>query len=446
MKLRGTLRGWRYDMTQEGGRLTQEEISMLMERIVSNGNVLRAADRVVKNKGSHGVDGMDVKYLQTHLHENWRQIRQELLEGTYQPQPVRRVEIPKPGGGKRKLGIPTVTDRFIQQAIAQVLTSIYDPTFSKRSFGFRPGKRAHDAIKLAQTYIEEGYRWVVDIDLEKFFDKVNHDRLMTTLTQKIKEPNLLRLIRRYLQAGVMELGLVSPNTEGTPQGGPLSPLLSNIVLNELDKELEKRGHKFVRYADDCNIYVRSRRAGERVMKAITYFIEKKLKLKVNQMKSAVDRPWKRKFLGFSFTSNKKTPKIRLSKTTVQRFKNKIRELTSRRKYTKMEDRIEKLNQYIVGWIGYYQLIDTPTKLKELEGWLNRRLRMILWKEWKNPRTRVRNLKKLGAGDKSFEWGNSRKGYWRVAKSPILHKTLGNGYWRNQGLKSLTARYEQLRLT
>ncbi|XJZ26643.1 group II intron reverse transcriptase/maturase [Bacillota bacterium Lsc_1132] len=419
---------------------------MLMERVVSNENVLRAAERVVKNKGSHGVDGMDVKYLQTHLHKNWRQIRQELLEGTYQPQPVRRVEIPKPGGGKRKLGIPTVTDRFIQQAIAQVLTSIYDPTFSKRSFGFRPGKRAHDAVKLAQSYIEEGYRWVVDMDLEKFFDKVNHDRLMTTLSQKIKEPNLLRLIRRYLQAGVMEQGLVSPNTEGTPQGGPLSPLLSNIVLDELDKELEKRGHKFVRYADDCNIYVRSRRAGERVMKAITFFIEKKLKLKVNQKKSAVDRPWKRKFLGFSFTSNKRTPKIRLAKTTVQRFKNRIRELTSRRKSMKMEDRIQKLNQYLVGWIGYYQLIDTPTKLKELEGWLNRRLRMILWKEWKNPRTRVRNLKKLGAGDKAYEWGNSRKGYWRIAKSPILHKTLGNAYWRDQGLRSLTARYEQLRLT
>lgn len=418
---------------------------MLMERIISKDNVLRAAERVVKNKGSHGVDGMDVKSLQIHLRENWRQIRQELQEGAYQPQPVRRVEIPKPGGGKRKLGIPTVTDRFIQQSIAQVLTTIYDPTFSKQSFGFRPGKRAHDAVKVAQSFIEEGYRWVVDVDLEKFFDKVNHDRLMTTLSQRIDDPNLLRLIRRYLQAGVMELGLVSPNTEGTPQGGPLSPLLSNIVLDELDKELEKRGHKFVRYADDCNIYVRTRRAGERVMKAVTHFIEKKLRLKVNKEKSAVDRPWKRKFLGFSFTQNK-SPKIRLAKTSIQRFKARIREHTSRKKYMKMEDRISKLNQYLVGWIGYYQLIDTPSKLKELESWLTRRLRMILWKEWKNPRTKVRNLEKLGAGKKAYEWGNSRKGYWRIAKSPILHKTLGRSYWRNQGLKSLTARYEQLRST
>lgn len=445
MNLRGTPRGWRSDMTQEGKGLTQEVISMLMKRVVSNENVIRAAERVVKNKGSHGVDGMDVKYLQTHLHENWRQIRQELLEGTYQPLPVRRVEIPKPGGGKRKLGIPTVTDRFIQQSISQVLTAIYDPTFSERSFGFRPRKRAHDAVKLARSYIEEGYRWVVDIDLEKFFDKVNHDRLMTTLSQRIKDSSLLLLIRKYLRAGIMEQGLVSPNTEGTPQGGPLSPLLSNIVLDELDKELEKRGHKFVRYADDCNIYVRSRRAGERVMKAMTHFIEKKLKLKVNQEKSAVDRPWKRKFLGFSFTSQRK-PKVRLSKTSIQRFKTRIRELTSRKHYMKMEARITKVNQYLVGWIGYYQLIDTPSKLKELEGWLNRRLRMIRWKEWKNPRTRVKNLERLGAGEKAYEWGNSRKGYWRVAKSPILHKTLGFAYWRDQGLKSLTARYEQLRST
>jgi RNA-directed DNA polymerase len=419
---------------------------MLMERIVSSENVLRALERVEKNKGSHGVDEMPVTFLRQHLREQWLPIKQELLLGTYQPQPVRRVEIPKPGGGIRKLGIPTVTDRFIQQAISQVLTNIYDPTFSECSYGFRPGKRAHDAVKRARSYIKEGYRWVVDIDLEKFFDKVHHDRLMSTLSKRIKDANVMRLIRRYLQAGVLEQGLVSPNTEGTPQGGPLSPLLSNIVLDELDKELEKRGHKFVRYADDCNIYVRSRRAGERVMKAMTHFIEKKLKLKVNKEKSAVDRPWKRKFLGFSFTSHKKEPKVRLSTTTVRRFKARVRELTSRKRFMKMSVRIQKLNQYLVGWLGYYQLIDTPSTLKKLESWLTRRLRMILWKEWKNPRTRVRNLEKLGAGEKSYEWGNSRKGYWRIAKSPILHKTLGSAYWRNQGLKSITARYEQLRLT
>jgi RNA-directed DNA polymerase len=433
-------------MTQEGKRLTQEEISMLMKRVVSNENVILAEKRVRKNKGSHGVDGMDVYSLRLHLHDNWLLIRRQLLEGSYQPQPVRRVEIPKPGDGKRKLGIPTVTDRFIQQAISQVLTKIYDPTFSECSYGFRPRRRAHDAVNRARSYIKEGYRWVVDMDLEKFFDKVHHDRLISTLCKRVQDPNLLRLIRRYLQAGVLEQGLVSPNTEGTPQGGPLSPLLSNIVLDEWDKELEKRGHKFVRYADDCNIYVRSKRAGERVMKAMTNFIEKKLKLKVNREKSAVDRPWKRKFLGFSFTSNKEDPKVRLSKTTIQRFKARVRVLTSRKNYMKMKDRIRKLNQYLVGWIGYYQLIDTPTVLKKLEGWLTRRLRMILWKEWKNPRTRVRNLAKLGGGHKSHEWGNSRKGYWRIAKSPILHKTLGSAYWRKQGLKSLTSRYEILRTT
>jgi group II intron reverse transcriptase/maturase len=243
--------GWRTDRTQEGKGLTQEGISMLMERIVSSENVLRALERVEKNKGSHGVDEMPVTFLRQHLREQWLPIKQELLLGTYQPQPVRRVEIPKPGGGIRKLGIPTVTDRFIQQAISQVLTNIYDPTFSECSYGFRPGKRAHDAVKRARSYIKEGYRWVVDIDLEKFFDKVHHDRLMSTLSKRIKDANVMRLIRRYLQAGVLEQGLVSPNTEGTPQGGPLSPLLSNIVLDELDKELEKRGHKFVRYADDC---------------------------------------------------------------------------------------------------------------------------------------------------------------------------------------------------
>lgn len=415
---------------------------MLMERVLSNGNILRALERVEKNKGSHGVDGMSVKILRVHLQENWHLIKDGLLNGTYIPQPVRRVEIQKPNGGVRKLGIPTVTDRFIQQSIAQVLTTIYDPTFSKYSFGFRPNKRAHDAVKLAKSYIESGRRWVVDIDLEQFFDKVNHDRLITSLSKRIDDPILIKIIRKYLQSGVMEHGIVKPITEGTPQGGPLSPLLSNIVLDELDKELEKRGHKFVRYADDCNIYVKSKRAGLRVMSAVTNFIEKKLKLKVNREKSAVDRPWKRKFLGFSFTNNIK-PKIRISKTSEKRFKAKIRELTSRRVSKEMSARIDKLNRYLVGWLGYYQLIETPTILKRLEGWVMRRLRMIRWKEWKNPRTRKANLRKLGAKEKAHEWGNSRKGYWRIAKSPILHKTLGIAYWRSQGLKLLSERYNQI---
>lgn len=418
----------------------------MMERIVSRENTLRALKRVEKNKGSHGIDQMPVQNLRAHMVENWNDLKSSLLSGTYIPSPVRRVEIPKPDGGVRKLGIPTVTDRFIQQAITQALTPIYDPTFSSCSFGFRPGKRAHDAVKLAQSYIQEGYRWVVDIDLEKFFDKVNHDRLMTTLARTITDVSLIKLIRRYLQAGIMENGLTTMNVEGTPQGGPLSPLLSNIVLDELDKELERRGHRFVRYADDCNIYVKSRRAGERVMNAITSFIVKKLKLKVNRGKSAVDRPWRRKFLGFSF-SHHKEPKVRISPSSIKRFKKKVRELTSRRWSITMERRIRELNKYLVGWMSYYSLAETRSIIVRLEAWLSRRLRMIRWKEWKNPRTRVRNLSSIGVRkDKAYEWGNSRKGYWRIAKSPILHKTLGRAYWLSRGLKSLTARYDSLRQT
>ncbi|KMK74442.1 group II intron reverse transcriptase/maturase [Alkalihalobacillus pseudalcaliphilus] len=418
----------------------------MLKSVLRRDNLMYALKRVEKNKGSHGVDEMPVQNLRAHIALHWTSIRKELLEGTYQPQPVRRVEIPKANGGKRKLGIPTVLDRLIQQAIAQELTSIYHVTFSRYSFGFRPKRRAHDAVLFAQEYIEEGYRWVVDMDLENFFDKVNHDRLMSKLSERIEDQSLLKLIRKYLQAGVMEGGLVSQSLEGTPQGGPLSPLLSNIVLDELDKELEKRGHRFVRYADDCNIYVKSKRAGERVMNDMTLFIEKKLKLKVNREKSAVDRPWKRKFLGFSFTPHKK-PKIRISKEAQKRFKTKVRELTSRKYSIPMEMRIKKLNQFLVGWVNYYQLAETRSVFKGIEEWLRRRLRMIRWKEWKQPRTRVANLKKLKVSkQKAHEWGNSRKGYWRVSKSPILHKTLDNAYWHHQGLKSITERYDNLRQT
>jgi len=419
----------------------------MMEQILSYQNVTSALERVERNKGSHGVDGMSVQTLRSHLMEHWSTLRTELIKGTYLPKPVRRVEIPKPNGGVRKLGIPTVIDRFIQQAIAQVLNKEFDPTFSRQSYGFRPNKRGHDAVRQAKRYIKEGYRWVVDIDLEKFFDKVNHDRLMRILSHRIKDPKVLQLIRRYLQSGVMEKGLVSPNTEGTPQGGPLSPLLSNIVLDELDKELEKRGLRFVRYADDCNIYVRSRRAGERIMESITTFIERKLKLKVNHEKSAVDRPWKRKFLGFTFTFHRKEPKVRIAKQSIQRFKQRIREITSRKWSISMKDRIEKLNRYLVGWLGYYQLADTPSVLSKLDGWIRRRLRMIRWKEWKKVKTKHRNLKKLGVKpNKAWEWANTRLGYWRIAKSPILDRALHNHYWLKQGLKSLLTRYQILRST
>jgi RNA-directed DNA polymerase len=419
---------------------------MLMERILSRENLIEALKRVERNKGSHGVDSMSVKSLRRHLLENWDSLRESIRSGTYEPTPVRRVEIPKPNGGVRLLGIPTVTDRFIQQAIAQILNPIFDPTFSEHSYGFRPNKRGHDAVRKAKGFIKEGYRWVIDIDLEKFFDKVNHDKLMGILASRIKDRTVLKLIRSYLQTGIMVNGVVHETEEGTPQGGPLSPLLSNILLDKLDKELESRGHKFVRYADDCNIYVKSMKAGERVMNSITQFIERKLKLKVNREKSAVDRPWKRKFLGFSFTFHKE-PKVRIANESIKRLKNKIRELTSRSKPIPMDIRIKKLNQYLVGWCGYYALADTPSKFEEFDSWIRRRLRMIVWKEWKNPRTRTRKLKGLGANPfKAFEWGNSRKKYWRISSSPILHRTLGNSYWSSQGLKSLYQRYEFLRQT
>lgn len=419
----------------------------MLERILSRENLLLALQRVEKNKGSHGVDGMQVESLREYFIEHWQSLKEQLLTGTYFPNPVRRVEIPKPNGGVRKLGIPTVIDRFLQQAIAQVLTQIYDPTFSDRSYGFRPNKRGHDAVRKAKSYIKEGKRWVVDIDLEKFFDKVNHDRLMQKLSERIKDRRVLQLIRRYLQAGVMEHGLVQPNTEGTPQGGPLSPLLSNIVLDELDKELESRGLDFVRYADDCNIYTRSKRAGLRTMANITRFIEVKLKLKVNEQKSAVDRPWRRRFLGFSFTSHKESPKIRIHKESIKRFKQRIKELTSRKHSIEMEQRIERLNRYLVGWLGYYQLAETPSIFRNMDSWIRRRLRMIRWKEWKKTKTKHTNLMKLGIDRwKAWEWANSRKAYWRISSSPILNRALGNKYWQKQGLKSLSNRYQNLRWT
>ncbi|MEK4284643.1 MULTISPECIES: group II intron reverse transcriptase/maturase [Ureibacillus] len=417
---------------------------MLLNQILSRENMLQALKRVEQNKGSHGVDMMPVQNLRQHIVENWLSIKEAILKGTYEPMPVRRVEIPKPDGGVRLLGIPTVTDRLIQQAIAQVLSKVYDPTFSENSYGFRPNRSAHDAVRKAKEYIRDGHRWVVDMDLEKFFDKVNHDRLMGTLAKRIQDKPLLKLIRKYLQSGVMINGVVSSTLEGTPQGGPLSPLLSNIVLDELDKELERRGHKFVRYADDCNIYVKSKRAGLRTMASIQRFIEGKLRLKVNEKKSAVDRPWKRKFLGFSFTYHKE-PKVRIAKESLKRMKNKVREITSRKMPYPMEYRIQKLNQYLMGWCGYFALADTKSIFLELDKWIRRRLRMCLWKNWKKPKTKIRNLIQLGVPQwQAYEWGNTRKSYWRISNSPILHRTLGNSYWRNQGLKSLEARYENLR--
>ena len=412
-----------------------------LERILSRENLLIAMKRVIANKGSHGVDGMTVYELKQFLQMNWIRIREDIFNNEYKPMPVRRVEIPKSSGGTRLLGIPTVLDRFIQQAIAQELNLIYDENFSENSFGFRPRRDAKDAIKKAESYINKGYRWVVDIDLEKFFDKVNHDILMYKLSKDIKDKRVLKLIRKYLQSGIMINGIVVSNEEGTPQGGPLSPLLSNIMLDELDKELEKRGHRFCRYADDCNIYVKSKRAGERVMENITSFIEGKLKLKVNINKSAVERPWKRKFLGFTLGIMFGKAYSSISKQSLKKHKDKLREILSRSNPMTLEQRIIKLNQVNIGWINYYGIAKCKGIAVQLDKWIKLRLRMYIWKQWKKVKTRYKNLKKLGLNHyQAIKFANTRKGYWRVANSAILKTTLTNQFFNDLGLKSLTRQY------
>lgn len=429
----------------------KEEISGFqygsLERILSKDNLNIALKRVISNKGSHGVDGMKVYELKQFLKTNWISIREDILNGEYKPMPVRRKEIPKPNGGTRLLGIPTVMDRFIQQAIAQELNSIYDENFSENSFGFRPRRGEKDAIKKAEGYINDGYRWVVDIDLEKFFDKVNHDILMYKLSKNIKDKRVLSLIRKYLQSGIMINGVVVRNEEGTPQGGPLSPLLSNIMLDELDKELEKRGHKFCRYADDCNIYIKSERTGKRVMESITNFIEVKLKLKVNRDKSAIDRPWKRKFLGFTLNLMFGKAYSSISKQSLKKYKDKIREILSRSKPMTLEQRIGKLNQINIGWINYYGVAKCKGVVEQIDKWIRQRLRMCIWKQWKKVKTRYKNLKKLGCSHhQAIKFSNTRKGYWRVANSAILYTTLTNQFFSNVGLKSLMRQYIKIHST
>ncbi len=416
-----------------------------MEQVVARENMLAALKRVERNKGAPGVDGIPTERLRDQIRAEWPCIREELLAGTYRPMPVRRVEIPKPGGGKRLLGIPTAMDRLIQQALLQVLTPVFDPQFSRASYGFRPGKRAREAVKKARQYVEEGYDWAVDLDIEKYFDRVNHDLLMARVARKVTDKRILTLIRRYLTAGVMVNGVVMETAEGTPQGGPISPLLANILLDDLDKELEKRGHKFVRYADDCNVYVKSKRAGQRVMESHRNFLQERLKLKINEQKSAVDRPWKLKFLGFSMYKPKAGQiHIRLAPQTIERVKMKIREITSRNRPVKMAERIERLNAYLGGWIGYFALADTPSTFENIEGWMRRRLRMCLWKQWKRVRTRYRELRALGLPEwVVHEFANARKGPWRMAHGP-MNRALGNAYWQSQGLMSLTERYSFLR--
>jgi group II intron reverse transcriptase/maturase len=448
-ELRGTLgeSNFASALPEEKGGITMDT-SNLLEKVIDRNNLNLAYKRVKRNGGSHGVDGMQVDELLPHLKQYGIQIKRGLLEGKYCPQPVRRVEIPKPDGkGVRLLGVPSVIDRLIQQAIAQVLTPIFEKEFSNHSYGFRPGKSTHDAIKQAQVYINEGYTTVVDIDLEKFFDRVNHDKLMNLLARRILDKRLLRLIRRYLESGVMVGGLVSPSREGTVQGGPLSPLLSNVMLHELDMELEKRGHRFCRYADDCNCYVKSRRAGERVMSSITQFIEQRLKLKVNRDKSAVDYVSRRKFLGFSFYAARGEYRIRVETKSFKRLKDKLRLLTSRSNGWSMDVRIYRLNQVIRGWVNYFSLADMRSHCLMLDEWLRRRLRMCYWKQWKRIKTKHANLVRLGVPvRKAWEFANTRKGYWHTANSWILSKTLTNAYFEKSGLLSLSFVYGNYYLT
>jgi RNA-directed DNA polymerase len=411
----------------------------LMEEVCERGNCEQALKRVKANKGSAGVDGMTVRELPQYLKQHWPAIRDQLLRGAYRPQPVRRVEIDKPdGGGVRKLGVPTVLDRFIQQAVLQVLQKRWDETFSDRSYGFRPGRSAHQAVARAQRYVREGCGWVVDLDLEKFFDRVNHDKLMARIAKRVSDKRVLKLIREFLTAGVMEGGLVNAVGEGTPQGGPLSPLLSNIVLDELDRELESRGHRFVRYADDCNIYVRSERAGQRVMASVTSFINRRLKLKVNSEKSAVARPAMRKFLGFSFTRGRE-PRRRIAPKALVRFKRRVQELTRRTRGISVERMVADLATYLRGWHGYFRFCETRSVLRDLDSWVRRRLRAVVWKQWKRGRRRFAELRKRDInGDLAAKTAGSSHGPWRLARSPALNYALPNAYFDSLGLPRLAA--------
>ena len=418
------------------GTESQANTDKLIEEACEKENLKEALRRVKANAGAAGVDGMTVKELSDFLRENWPRLREQLLAGTYRPQPVRRVEIPKSGGGTRKLGIPTVVDRFVQQVALQVLQQRWDPTFSEYSYGFRPGRSAHQAVEKAQEYIQQGYDWVVDIDLEKFFDRVNHDVLMSRVARRISDKWMLKLIRGFLNSGVMVNGLVGPTEEGTPQGGPLSPLLSNLLLDDLDRELERRGHRFVRYADDCNIYVKSERAGQRVMEGVKDFLTRKLKLKVNTSKSAVARPKDRKFLGFSFTWGE-SAKRRIAPQAILRFKERIRGLTRRTRGISIERMIEELRPYMFGWRSYFGFCETPRILRDLDGWTRRRLRCLLWKQWKRGKVRFKELRTRGVGkDLAAQTAGSAHGPWRLSNSPALTRALPNAFFDSLGLPSL----------
>lgn len=425
---------------------TGDESSMLMEEVLRRENVLAAYERVVHNAGAPGVDGMTVEDLMPHCRVHWTRIREELLGGRYEPQPVRRAEIPKPDGkGTRMLGIPTVMDRLIQQALSQVLQPIFDPTFSEDSFGFRPGRSAQGAVLRAHEHIASGRRWVVDLDLAKFFDRVNHDVLMARVARRVKDKRVLLLIRRFLQAGIMDGGLVSPRTEGTPQGGPLSPLLSNILLDDLDRELERRGHRFVRYADDCNVYVKSKAAGERVMASLERFLEKRLRLRINRDKSAVARPWERKFLGYSVTSHR-DPKLRVSVQAVKRLKAKLRDAFRRGRGRRLGRVIRDLDPVIRGWVAYFRLSEVKASFEALDQWLRRKLRCILWRQWKRPRTRETKLRQHGL-DPYHAWksANNGRGPWWNAGASHMNQAVPTLLLRRSGLTSFLDEHRRLAL-
>lgn len=404
----------------------------MLEEIVDIRNVQKAFKQITANQGAGGIDGMQTDELRDYLNANWQTLRKEILEGNYRPQAVRKVEIPKEESGTRMLGIPTVIDRMLQQAIAQWLNPKYEEEFSNYSYGYREGRNAHQAVLQAQTSLNEGYEWVIELDLEKFFDRMNHDKLMGLLGKKITDKRTLKLLRSYLNSGIMEDGVVIPRTEGTPQGSPLSPLMSNIVLNELDKELQARGHRFVRYADDCSIYVKSEKSAQRVLATITDYIESQLKLKVNRNKSKVSCPTESTLLGFSFYRSEKGWEIRIAPKSLKRIKKKMKEQTNRKDPGSLKGKIKKIEAVIRGWVNYFSIAKAGRKMKELDELVRVRLRMGVWKQWKMPKTKMLNLQKLGINrQKAYEWSNSRKGYCRVAHSAILCRALNNDYFARQ---------------